>query len=1001
MRIRNLKKKLTCFAASAVLCLTSTNLGAFADDTVEKVTLPGSFREAVDWYNTYYGGTRITEDGYIYIIRKEEEGGFWYATRTPENSTDELLCHKIYTDKDEASKLYFMIEISVYKPKKSTKSEFALVEGGFNDEESVLYTYTFETDAKGNVKETDVYGWAPDCNNEFRLYKMDNPKMVLRDNCLAYWDEVCSDGGYTISVEQEGDGKFDMMDFYNFYQKSNVDGEILIPGDGYRKHFYIYKPSNPGDVTITFTNGQQPPRFNKVSEDAVITTKKYNISKDLKATEIGNINSDLPDWIPTTHDEYEKYIKSNPKVVLRDNLVVYWGSEAGSFCNVDTVLGDGEFEMKKISCSRPLKEGAVGGSDDYVKVYKPKKAGTVVMSWTYGANGMSKTNDFIIVDNSVDRSYKIDKDMNVTETFDWVPKDIAEYENYLKRHEPIAANGDYIVYSAIRWDRGWLGESYDEEKLKKLSEKDFSLKDADDSPVCDIAVYGKTDKIKSGDTVDMSWWNNLSIWTKDNGADKVDVEKHYVKSKSFIWNGTGFEAVKLKGDINNRGYVDKDTLKEFGRYLTKNGTIDSFENSDMNSDGKLNVKDYLILKRQIVKENKYPITLDNNTVELTADIKPFSVQSAKPTDDFENSQIDFALSLLRKTVDSSENVLVSPYSVAQALAMTANGADKNTLKEMMKVIGNGMDIGTFNKQMASYRIGQPNEEKCKLLTANSIWCTNDTERFTADKNFLLNNKSYYDAQIFSTPFNDSSVTAVNDWVSKHTDGMIPSIIDRFDGDEIMALVNAVTFDAKWKEPYKKAQDSKEFFNAANGKKQDAKLLVETNLMPYFEDKEATGFMKYYEGGRYAFAAILPNEGTSVDEYVSGLSTEKLTSLFKSANKELTLSVMPKFGADYKKSLVDELKAMGIKDAFSTGAADFTKMGKSLYGGVHISDVIHKTHIEVDEEGTRAAAATIVTMKDGAAMTDMKEVILDRPFVYAIVDTQTNIPIFIGTLLTLE
>ena len=1002
MRIRNLKKKLCCLAASAVLCMTSVNMSAFADDFVRLEWVPNDLSEALDWYNSY-GTTHISDNGRIYFITKGSSIGtdVGYTVKPDEGSTDELLYNRVYND--ETSKSDVQVEVSVYKPKKSTGSKFTLYAGGgVTGEMTEQFTYTFETDAKGSVKETDIYGWAPDCNTEYRQYIKSNPKLVLRDNCLAYWDDVCYDGGCTLTVKQEGGGKFRQIDEKNFYQTRTVDGGVPIPGDWGGDLFQVYEPSKAGDVTITFTNGQQPPMFNKVSEDAVITTKKYNISKDLKATEIGNINSDLPDWIPTTYDEYVKYINNNPKVVLRDNLVVYWGSEAGSYCNVDKVSGSGEFEMTKISCSYPQSKGAVGGADNYVKVYKPKKAGTVVMSWTYGYNGMSKTNDFIIVDNSVDRSYKIDKDMNVTETFDWVPKNIEEYENYLKRHEPIAANGDYIVYSAIRWDRGWLGESYDEEKLKKLSEKDFSLKDADDSPVCDIAVYGKTDKIKSGDTVDMSWWNNLSIWTKDNGADKVDVEKHYVKSKSFIWNGKGFETVKLKGDISNSGTVDKDTLKQFGRYLVKNDTIDSFENSDMNGDGQINVIDYLILKRQVVKDGTPPEPTNNTTTELTANIKPYTVASKAPDKKYAASQAGFALSLLKKTFQKDDNTLVSPYSVVQALSMTANGADNNTLKEMLGVIGSGLTLDELNSYNAAFRTSQPNDEKCKLLTANSIWCTSD-KRFTVDKDFLTKNKSYYDAQVFSTPFDNSSVTAVNDWVKEHTDGMIPKIVEEFTGDEVMALINAVTFDAKWALPYEDSYENSSFFKAVDGKTQKASILSETGTMPYLADKEATGFMKYYEGGRYAFAAILPNEGTSIDKYVSGLTANKLSSILSTAKKTTVHSVMPKFKTDYSSSLVNTLAAMGINDAFDPAKADFSKLGKSTDGNIFIGDVIHKTHIDVDEEGTKAAAATAVIMKDNAMpfYEDMKEVILNRPFVYAIVDTETNIPIFIGTQLTLE
>ena len=357
---------------------------------------------------------------------------------------------------------------------------------------------------------------------------------------------------------------------------------------------------------------------------------------------------------------------------------------------------------------------------------------------------------------------------------------------------------------------------------------------------------------------------------------------------------------------------------------------------------------------------------------------------------------------MQNSVLEDKNTLVSPYSVSQALAMTANGADNNTLKEMMKVIGGGMDISKFNKQMAGYRKDQPNNDRCKIQTANSIWYTNDTNKFVADEDFLLTGKSYYDAQIFSAPLDSNTVKDVNSWVEKHTDGMIPSIIDKFEENSIMTLVNAVTFDAKWACPYYDSVDSKNFFTAFDGKKQDAKILSEMSDMPYFTDNGTTGFLKYYADGRYAFAAILPKEGTSVTDYVKGLTAKKFSSLLRSARSEEVKLTMPKFKTEFDSSLVEQLKLMGIKDAFELGTADFSKMGTSDLGGIFINDVIHKTFIDVNETGTRAAAATAVEMAAGDALIENYETVtLDRPFVYAIVDTQTNIPIFIGTLLTLK
>ena len=465
----------------------------------------------------------------------------------------------------------------------------------------------------------------------------------------------------------------------------------------------------------------------------------------------------------------------------------------------------------------------------------------------------------------------------------------------------------------------------------------------------------------------------------------------------------------LKGDADLNGLVDLADLTTVAKYNLSNESYPlandtAYANADMNDDGEVNGLDTsALIENQLGRERKtIDIPETDKTVELTAKVQPVSIQASKPSDKFENSQIDFAVELLKNTAEENTNTLVSPYSAAQALAMTANGAQKNTLNEMMNVIGGGMDIDSFNNDMAGFNSNLPNNEGCKLLTANSIWYHNDAQRFTPYEDFLKTNKSFYNAQVFSAPMNDETVNDVNAWVNEHTDSMIPKIIEKFDPDTIMALVNAVTFNGKWETAYGDAYKQPEYFTSADGKYQDADVLFEDGYMPYFKDEQASGFMKKYKGGRYAFAAILPDEGVSVNDYINGLTADKLNDLLSNAENCPIHTEIPKFTADYSKELNNTLQAMGIKDAFDETKADFTKMGKADYNGIHISKVIQKTHIEVDEGGTKAAASTVVGISaPTAAAPPETHVALNRPFVYAIVDTETNIPIFMGTLNSLE
>ncbi len=167
------------------------------------------------------------------------------------------------------------------------------------------------------------------------------------------------------------------------------------------------------------------------------------------------------------------------------------------------------------------------------------------------------------------------------------------------------------------------------------------------------------------------------------------------------------------------------------------------------------------------------------------------------------------------------------------------------------------------------------------------------------------------------------------------------------------------------------------------------------------DEHATGIYKYYEGRKYAFAALLPEENMTVNEYIDSLTPEHFSTLFKTpeAEKGNTAFVkMPKFKYSYETKLKDTLAEIGMKDMFIPGVADLTKM--TSVGKPYVGQVIHDTFIQLDEEGTKAAAVTVVVTKDNAVMMPKEEINFDRPFVYAIVDTETDMPVFIGTLMSI-
>lgn len=375
--------------------------------------------------------------------------------------------------------------------------------------------------------------------------------------------------------------------------------------------------------------------------------------------------------------------------------------------------------------------------------------------------------------------------------------------------------------------------------------------------------------------------------------------------------------------------------------------------------------------------------------------------SGKDTDEsFALAQMGFALDLFKETasVSGCDNLLLSPLSVALALSMTANGADTNTLTEMENVLG--LPVQELNQYFVTYVGSLPENEDCKLHIANSLWMR---AGFDVKQDFLQTNADYYSAPVYAAPFDSQTVKDINNWVKSNTDGMIEKIIGDIDDDAIMYIVNALAFDAKWGITYEKQQVRDGVFTDSDGNDRNVKFMHSTGHYPYLEDGNAAGFLKSYKGGRYAFAAILPDEGITLEDYINGLTAEGLYDMIKEPEYYETVTAMPKFSYECDITLNDTLKLLGMPTAFDVSSADFTRLGTpdSPDENIFIGKVLHKTFIAVDELGTKAGAATVVEMRNGSAAPaeeeEIKYVILDRPFLFLIIDYENNIPIFMGTV----
>lgn len=387
-------------------------------------------------------------------------------------------------------------------------------------------------------------------------------------------------------------------------------------------------------------------------------------------------------------------------------------------------------------------------------------------------------------------------------------------------------------------------------------------------------------------------------------------------------------------------------------------------------------------------------------VDLLENLTANAVEGIETDEKFVSAMNDFALKLFRETYKydgSGENFMLSPLSVTLALAMVANGAKGETRAEFEKVLtGGNFSVSDLNRYLLTYAKNLYTADDCKLETANSVWFRN-LEDFEVLKSFLQNVIDYYDASVYAEPFDETTLENINNWVYNHTDGMIDKILDDISPADMMFLINAVVFDAKWQNEYEKKDIASGKFTREDGKKISVDMMTSTEHT-YYEDDLAVGFAKNYIGGKYSFVALLPNEGVTLADYIAELDGARIEKLLNNPLPSTkVVARTPKFSFDYSTHLEEVLAALGMPTAF-TGAADFSGITDPSVYPLAISEVVHKTFIELSEKGTKAAAVTEIGMKATSAYVEnVKYVTLDRPFVFMILDNESKTPIFIGSL----
>lgn len=412
------------------------------------------------------------------------------------------------------------------------------------------------------------------------------------------------------------------------------------------------------------------------------------------------------------------------------------------------------------------------------------------------------------------------------------------------------------------------------------------------------------------------------------------------------------------------------------------------------------------------RANKRSRKILKKTLVCAVTVKAVSpIQTEEPSDfvasdSFVGQNAEFSVNLAKhamgNAIEKGENALISPESVICALALVADGTEGETGKQLEKILMGDMDLTAFREQLSEYNKYLTASEDVKFHLANSIWIR-DTDELTVKEDYLQKMKHYYDALVCRSGFDSQTVQEINNWVKENTQGMIPSLIDEIPVEAMMFLINALSFEGRWQRQYQDNQiKSGESFTSASGIKETATML-QSSEYEYVEDQRSTGVIKNYEGGKYAFMGILPKKGISLKEYMDSMTGESILKLYQTRSYQEVLTKIPEFSYDYSIGLAESFKKMGVEDLFDREKADLTGLARMKNQNLYVDEILHKTHMELDRNGTKAAAVTAVIMEAASAapVEEPKQVYLDRPFLYVIIDTNSGLPVFIGAVNTLE
>lgn len=356
---------------------------------------------------------------------------------------------------------------------------------------------------------------------------------------------------------------------------------------------------------------------------------------------------------------------------------------------------------------------------------------------------------------------------------------------------------------------------------------------------------------------------------------------------------------------------------------------------------------------------------------------------------------DFSYELLRQTAAREKQaVLVSPISAWLALSMTGQGAAGDTAQAFQSFF-QGLEADE-QRVLAAWMM-QALAQQEQLQMANSIWCD---DGLTVQDSFLETTQQYYRAEVRTVDLQAAgAVKTINTWIADHTQQRILDMLQEIDRSAVMLLVNALALDAQWAEPFEpNATYEQPFYGADGAEQQLAYLHRRCEQAPYLQWPQGQGLVLPYQGDDLVMVVLKPAADSDCGHLLEQLSAAWMEQLLADSQTCTVQLALPKFEMNSQLNLNAICGAMGLEIAFDPQRADFSSMADCSDGNLFIGQILQNCALKVDEAGTEAAAATVVEMRAEGAMLDEEEIIeleFDRPFVYLVLERQTQIPLFAG------